>query len=108
MPCLAAYVLIEDSGGKVDAGSQLVDEAGKTMEEIVTSVKRVTDIMGEIAAASQKQRSDIEQVTQAIGQMDSATEQNASLVEEAAAAAQSLQQQAAKLADAVSVFKLKE
>jgi methyl-accepting chemotaxis protein len=64
--------------------------------------------MGEIAAASQKQRSDIEQVTQAVSQMDSDTEQNAALVEEAAAAAQSLQQQAAKLADAVSVFKLKE
>ena len=101
-------VLIEDSAGKVEAGSQLVDEAGKTMEEIVNSVKRVTDIMGEIAAASQKQRSDIEQVTQAVSQMDSDTEQNAALVEEAAAAAQSLQQQAAKLADAVSVFKLKE
>jgi methyl-accepting chemotaxis protein len=93
---------------EVEAGSQLVDEAGKTMEEIVNSVKRVTDIMGEIAAASQKQRSDIEQVTQAVSQMDSDTEQNAALVEEAAVAAQSLQQQAAKLADAVSVFKLKE
>ena len=101
-------VLIEDSVGKVDAGGKLVDEAGKTMEEIVTSVKRVTGIMSEIAAASQQQRSDIEQVTQAIGQMDNATQQNAALVEEAAAAAHSLQEQAAKLAEAVNVFKLGE
>lgn len=98
--------LIEDSGGKVDAGGKLVDEAGQTMGDIVSSVKHVTDLMGEIAAASQQQRSDIEQVTLAIGQMDNATQQNAALVEEAAAAAQSLQEQAAKLAEAVSVFKL--
>lgn len=98
--------LIEDSGGKVDAGSKLVDEAGQTMGEVVTSVKRVTEIMSEIASASQQQRADIEQVSQAIGQMDNATQQNAALVEEAAAAAQSLQEQAAKLAEAVSVFKL--
>lgn len=76
------------------------------MGDIVSSVKHVTDLMGEIAAASQQQRSDIEQVTLAIGQMDNATQQNAALVEEAAAAAQSLQEQAAKLAEAVSVFKL--
>ena len=76
------------------------------MEEIVTAVKRVTDIMGEIAAASQQQRSDIEHVTQAMGQMDHATQQNAALVEEAAAAAESQREQAAKLAHAVSVFKL--
>jgi methyl-accepting chemotaxis protein len=98
--------LIEDSGSKVDAGGKLVDEAGQTMGDIVSSVKHVTDLMGEIAAASQQQRSDIEQVTLAIGQMDNATQQNAALVEEAAAAAQSLQEQAAKLAEAVSVFKL--
>jgi methyl-accepting chemotaxis protein len=98
--------LIVDSVGKVDAGDHLVDEAGKTMDEIVTSVKRVTDIMSEIAMASQQQRSDIEQVTQAIGLMDNATQQNAALVEQAAAAAESLQDQAAKLAQAVSVFKL--
>jgi methyl-accepting chemotaxis protein len=98
--------LIEDSVGKVDAGGKLVDEAGKTMDEIVTSVKRVTDIMSEIAAASQEQSAGIEQVNQAVGQMDDATQQNAALVEEAAAAAESLQDQAGKLAEAVSVFKL--
>jgi methyl-accepting chemotaxis protein len=98
--------LIEDSVGKVDAGGKLVDEAGKTMDEIVGSVKRVTDIMSEIAAASQEQSSGIEQVNQAVIQMDDATQQNAALVEEAAAAAESLQNQAAKLAEAVSVFKL--
>ena len=98
--------LIEDSVGKVDAGGKLVDEAGKTMEEIVSSVKRVTDIMSEIAAASMEQSTGIEQVNQAVGQMDEVTQQNAALVEEAAAAAESLQDQAAKLAEAVSVFKL--
>ena len=98
--------LIEDSVGKVEAGGKLVDEAGKTMDEIVGSVKRVTDIMGEIAAASQEQSAGIEQVNQAVGQMDEMTQQNAALVEEAAAAAESLQDQAAKLAEAVSVFRL--
>ena len=76
------------------------------MDEIVSSVKRVTDIMGEIAAASQEQSSGIEQINQAITQMDDVTQQNAALVEEAAAAAESLQDQAGKLAEAVSVFKL--
>jgi methyl-accepting chemotaxis protein len=98
--------LIEDSVGKVDAGGKLVDEAGKTMGEIVTSVKRVTDIMSEIAAASQEQSAGIEQVNQAVGQMDEATQQNSALVEQAAAAAESLQEQADQLAQAVSVFKL--
>jgi len=98
--------LIEDSVGKVDAGGKLVDEAGKTMDEIVTSVKRVTDIMSEIAAASQEQSAGIEQVNQTIGQMDDVTQQNSALVEEAAAAAESLQDQAGKLAEAVSVFRL--
>jgi methyl-accepting chemotaxis protein len=98
--------LIEDSVGKVDNGGKLVDEAGKTMDEIVTSVKRVTDIMSEIAAASSEQSSGIEQVNQAISQMDEATQQNSALVEEAAAAAESLQNQAGQLAQAVSVFKL--
>ncbi|HEY9198598.1 MAG TPA: methyl-accepting chemotaxis protein, partial [Gammaproteobacteria bacterium] len=78
----------------------------KTMDEIVTSVKRVTDIMSEIAAASQEQSAGIEQVNQAVTQMDDVTQQNAALVEEAAAAAESLQDQAAKLAEAVSVFRL--
>jgi methyl-accepting chemotaxis protein len=98
--------LIGDSVEKVDAGAKLVDQAGATMEEIVASVKRVTDIMGEIAAASQEQTAGIEQVNQAISQMDEVTQQNASLVEEAAAASQSMQDQAANLAQVVSVFRL--
>ena len=98
--------LIEDSVGKVDAGSKLVDEAGKTMGEVVASVKHVTDIMSEIAAASSEQSAGIEQVNQAIAQMDEVTQQNAALVEEASAAAESLQDQASQLAQAVSVFKL--
>jgi methyl-accepting chemotaxis protein len=98
--------LIDDSVDKVDAGSKLVGEAGSTMNEIVESVKRVTDIMAEIMAASQEQSSGIEQVNQAIGQMDQVTQQNAALVEEAAAAAGSLQDQAGKLAQVVSVFKM--
>ncbi|WP_076593531.1 methyl-accepting chemotaxis protein [Herminiimonas arsenitoxidans] len=98
--------LIGDSVGKVEIGSKLVGEAGVTMEEVVHSVKRVTDIMSEIMAASQEQSAGIEQVNQAIGQMDQVTQQNAALVEEAAAAAESLNEQAIKLAEAVSVFKL--
>lgn len=98
--------LIGDSVNKVESGTKLVDEAGTTMDEIVESVKRVTDIMSEITAASQEQSSGIEQVNAAIGQMDHATQQNAALVEEAAAAAGSLQDQASKLAQVVSVFRL--
>ncbi len=98
--------LIDDSVDKVDAGSQLVDDAGKTMGEIVNSVKRVTDIMSEIAAASQEQSSGIDQVNQAIAQMDDVTQQNAALVEQAAAASESLQDQAGQLAQTVSVFKM--
>jgi methyl-accepting chemotaxis protein len=98
--------LITDSVAKVEDGSKLVDQAGQTMEEIVTAVKRVTDIMAEIAAASQEQSSGIEQVNQAIVQMDQVTQQNAALVEEAAAAADSLREQAQSLTQAVSVFKL--
>jgi methyl-accepting chemotaxis protein len=98
--------LIDDSVGKVGAGSALVAEAGHTMEEIVGSVRRVTDIMGEITAASQEQTSGIEQINQAITQMDQVTQQNAALVEEAAAAAQSLQEQAGNLSQVVSVFKI--
>ncbi|MDB5793883.1 MAG: methyl-accepting chemotaxis protein [Noviherbaspirillum sp.] len=98
--------LIGDSVGKVDVGAKLVDQAGATMEEIVESVKRVTDIMGEIQAASQEQTTGIEQVNQAISQMDQATQQNASLVEQAAAASEAMQDQASKLAQVVSVFKL--
>ena len=98
--------LIDDSVGKVEVGSQQVAEAGRTMEEIVTSVQRVTDIMGEITAASQEQTSGIEQINQAIAQMDQVTQQNAALVEEAAAAAASLQAQAGSLSQVVGVFQL--
>ena len=98
--------LISDSVHKVEDGTRLVDQAGKTMDEIVSSVKRVTDIMAEISAASQEQSSGIEQVNQAITQMDEVTQQNAALVEEAAAAAESMQEQAQNLTQAVSVFKL--
>ncbi|MDR6536843.1 methyl-accepting chemotaxis protein [Variovorax soli] len=98
--------LIDDSAGKVDAGTALVGETGKTMEEIVGSIRRVTDIVGEISAASHEQTQGIEQINQAITQMDQVTQQNAALVEEAAAAAQSMQEQAGRLVEAVSVFKL--
>ena len=98
--------LIGDSVEKVEEGSKQVAEAGRTMDEIVGSVKRVTDIMGEITSASQEQTSGIEQINQAISQMDQVTQQNAALVEEASAAAQSLQEQAGSLVQAVSVFKL--
>ncbi|NGZ85652.1 methyl-accepting chemotaxis protein [Duganella aceris] len=98
--------LIGDSVGKVDAGSKLVDEAGQTMDLIVTSIRQVADIMGEITAATQEQSNGIEEVNQAITQMDEMTQQNAALVEEAAAAAESMQEQAQMLAQAVSIFKL--
>ena len=98
--------LIADSVHKVEGGTQLVNEAGKTMDEIVGAVKRVTDIMAEITAAAQEQSSGIEQVNQAVMQMDQMTQQNAALVEEAAAAADSMQQQAQGLAQAVAVFKV--
>jgi methyl-accepting chemotaxis protein len=98
--------LIGDSVEKVDAGSKLVAEAGATMDEIVDSVKRVTDIMSEIMAATQEQSAGIEQVNQAISQMDQVTQQNAALVEQAAAASESMQDQASNLAKAVSVFQL--
>jgi methyl-accepting chemotaxis protein len=98
--------LIGNSVENVEAGSRLVDEAGATMAEIVESVKRLTDLMGEITAASQEQTSGIEQINQAISQMDEVTQQNASLVEEAAAASESLQQQARALEDLVSSFKM--
>lgn len=98
--------LIGDSVEKVEIGSKLVAQAGDTMEEIVASVKRVTDIMGEITSAGQEQETGIEQINQAISEMDTVTQQNAALVEEAAAAAASLQEQAAGLAQIVSIFKL--
>ena len=98
--------LISNSVEQVDAGGQLVDETGEAMDDILTSVQLVTEIMSGIAQASQEQSAGIEQVNQAVGQMDEMTQQNATLVEEAATAAASLQDQAAKLAEAVSVFKL--
>ncbi len=96
--------LIGDSVEKVDLGAKLVDSAGSTMKAIVTSINSVTDIMGEITAASQEQTSGIEQVNHAIFQMDQATQQNAALVEESSAAASSLEEQAHQLAQVVSVF----
>jgi len=98
--------LIGDSVKKVDVGAKQVDQAGATMEEIVNAVKRVTDIMAEIAAASNEQSAGIEQVNKAITQMDEVTQQNAALVEEAAAAAESMKEQANSLSEAVSVFKV--
>ncbi len=100
--------LIEDSVGKVEVGGKLVDEAGVAMNEIVSSVKRVTELMSEIAAASLEQSDGIEQVNQAVGQMDEITQQNAALVEQAAAASESMESQAAKLARLVDGFKLHE
>jgi methyl-accepting chemotaxis protein len=98
--------LITASTVNVDAGTKLVDQAGATMVQVVDSIRRVTDIMAEITSASQEQTGGIEQVNSAITQMDQVTQQNAALVEEAAAAASSMQDQAAKLAEVVSVFKL--
>ncbi|MDB5776666.1 MAG: methyl-accepting chemotaxis protein [Herbaspirillum sp.] len=100
--------LIGDSVNKVDIGTKLVSQAGTTMQEIVNSVKRVTDVMNEITAASREQSTGIEQVNQAIAQMDEVTQQNAALVEQAAAAAASLQDQAANMVQVVSVFKIDE
>ena len=96
--------LIDDSVSKVDTGSKLVEQAGATMTEVVASVRRVTDIVGEISSASQEQSAGIAEVGRAITQMDEGTQQNAALVEQAAAAAQSLQDQAATLAGLVGGF----
>nr|WP_237022456.1 methyl-accepting chemotaxis protein [Herbaspirillum frisingense] len=96
--------LIDDSVAKVDTGSKLVEQAGATMTEVVASVRRVTDIVGEISSASQEQSAGIAEVGRAITQMDEGTQQNAALVEQAAAAAQSLQDQAATLAGLVGGF----
>nr|WP_315483387.1 methyl-accepting chemotaxis protein [uncultured Undibacterium sp.] len=98
--------LIGDSVEKVEIGSKLVGQAGATIDEVVSSVRHVTDIIAEISAASQEQSSGIEAVNLAIIEMDGMTQQNAALVEEAAAAAQSLQDQAGELAKVVSIFKL--
>ena len=100
--------LITDSADKVRHGNELVDQAGRTMGEIVTSIKRVTDIIADISAASQEQSTGIEQVNQAVMQMDEGTQQNAALVEQATAAARSMEQQAAHLAHTVAVFRVQE
>ena len=98
--------LIGDSVEKVERGSKLVGQAGVTMDEVVASVKRVTDIMSEIANASQEQSAGIEQVNLSIIEMDSVTQQNAALVEQATAAAQAMADQAQALREAVAVFKV--
>jgi methyl-accepting chemotaxis protein len=98
--------LIGASAEKVETGSQLVEQAGATMNEIVASVQRVTDMIGEITASTTEQASGITQVNQAVGQLDQMTQQNAALVEQSAAAAESLKDQAKKLAEAVGVFRL--
>ena len=97
--------LIDDSVSRVDAGSRLAAQAGTTMSEVVASVARVSNIIAEITVASQEQSAGIEQINQAVAQMDSVTQQNAALVEEAAAAAESLRDQASHLVETVSVFK---
>ena len=98
--------LITASVERVEQGTRLVDQAGVTMTEVVSSIKRVTDIMGEISAASAEQSAGVAQIGEAITQMDQVTQQNAALVEESAAAAESLKGQAQQLVSAVSVFKL--
>lgn len=100
--------LIEDSVGKVDVGSTLVESAGETMAEIVSAVTRVTDIMGEIASASDEQSRGIDQVGLAVAEMDRVTQQNAALVEESAAAAAALEEQASRLTEAVAVFRIQQ
>ncbi|MDR7050719.1 methyl-accepting chemotaxis protein [Duganella sp. 3397] len=101
-------VLIGDSVSKVEAGNKLVGTAGVTMSEVVASVQKLTSIVGEITTASREQEMGIEQINEAITSMDTVTQQNAALVEEAAAATSALQEQAGRLAQAVSVFKLDE
>jgi len=98
--------LIGQSIGRVSQGSAQVAEAGATMDEIVNSIKRVTDIMGEIEIASGEQSRGIEQVNIAVGQMDEVTQQNAALVEQASAAAQAMAEQATTLRSAISVFRV--
>ena len=93
---------------RVDLGSTLVESAGETMDEIVNAVTRVTDIMGEIASASDEQSRGIDQVGLAVAEMDRVTQQNASLVEESAAAAAALEEQASRLTQAVAVFRIQQ
>ena len=98
--------LINISVERVEQGTTLVDQAGVTMTEVVSSIKRVTDLMGEISAASNQQSQGVNQVGEAVTQMDQATQQNAALVEEMAAAASSLKSQAQELVQTVAVFNL--
>ena len=91
---------------RVEQGTTLVDKAGATMTEVVSAIRRVTDIVGEISAASSEQSAGVAQVGEAVTQMDQATQQNAALVEQSAAAADSLKVQAQQLVDAVAVFRL--
>src|SRR5262245_21926287 len=100
--------LITDSVSKVDAGSRQVNDAGRTMEEIVASVKKVTTLIAEITAASQEQAQGIEQVSETMTQLEKVTQQNAAMVEEASAAAGSLEEQSKALASAVAAFRLNE
>ncbi|WP_066272880.1 methyl-accepting chemotaxis protein [Hydrogenophaga palleronii] len=97
--------LIGASVNKVEAGTRLVDDAGKTMDEIVQQVRRVSDLIGEISSATTEQSGGIQQVSQAVGHLDQVTQQNSALVEQGAAASESLQQQTQRLVEAVSVFR---
>ncbi|RQS68373.1 PAS domain S-box protein [Burkholderia sp. Bp8963] len=97
--------LIENSVGRIASGAQLVDDAGRTMEDIVAQVKRVSDLIAEISASTTEQSSGVAQVDQAVVHLDSITQQNAALVEQSAAASESLKQQATRLVDAVNVFR---
>jgi len=98
--------LIQESVAKVDDGSRLVDASGKVLREIVAGVKKVTDVVGEIATSSHEQSAGIEQVNQAVMSMDEMTQQNAALVEEAAASAQAMAEQSAKLSELMARFQM--
>ena len=100
--------LIQDSVAKVEGGAKLVEESGETLSHIVTAVKKVSDIVGEIAAASREQSSGIDQVNKAVMQMDEMTQQNAALVEEATAASQSMADRARTLNDMMARYRLKK
>ncbi|WP_425526973.1 methyl-accepting chemotaxis protein [Xanthomonas vasicola] len=105
---LAFALLIVLLGGSTTLALSEFKQAGKTMADVVASVQRVTDIMGEISAASQEQSAGIEQVNLTVTQMDEATQQNAALVEEATAAARAMEEQAGQLSDTVSIFKVQQ
>ena len=99
-------VLIGNSVERVETGSKLVGDAGRTMDDIVAQVKRVNDLIGEITSATTEQTTGISQVSEAVTQLDHVTQQNAALVEESSAAAESLKEQASRLVSAVAVFKI--